>query len=116
MLYSSYSGTSAGRSSFNTVEGENSSSSRPNRLLNHSHIFDEQCMRISDQLSNYDDASPSTEDQSKELRSQQATNCSNTSGNAKLTVPAPAKVAIPAKLRGNILQVHFAHIYIHILC
>ena len=78
-------------------------------------------MRISDQLSNYDDASPSTEDQSKELKSQQTTNCSNTSGNAKLTdtavaVPAPAKVAIPAKLRGNILQVHFAHIYIHIPC
>lgn len=90
------------------MEIENSSS-RPNRLLNQSHLFDEQCMRISDQLSNYDDTSPSTEDQSKVLSSQKTINHPNTSSSVQLsgTAVAVPAMAVPAKVKENILKVSF---------
>lgn len=70
-------------------------SSRPNRFLR---ISDGR--RISDQLSNYDDNSPTAEDQSKILKSQQTVDYSHTNGN----VQSPL-VSVPLQVKENILKV-----------
>ena len=74
-------------------------------------------MRISDQLSNYDDVSPSNEDQSKVLSSQSTINHSNTSSNVQLSGMA---VPVPAKVKENILKVRlYPYVYshhLHLVC
>lgn len=90
-----------GRMLFNSVEGD-SLSSRPTRLLNQSRILEGQTiMKISDQLSNYDDVSPTNEDQAIIQDSQPAINYSNTNGTASPSVPVPTNV------KENILKVNY---------
>lgn len=80
---------------------------RPSRFVNQSQIFDGQSMRISDQLSNYDDTSPINEDQSKMFGNQQQTvNYSNANGN-----PSSPSVPVPVKVKDNILKVQT--LYLH---
>ena len=94
----------ADKTSFNSMESDTSSSrslSRPTRLENHSRILEGQSvMRISDQLSNYDDTSPTSEEKSKLHNSQPAMNYSSTNGS-----PQSPSVVVPTKIRENILKV-----------
>ena len=90
----------ADKSSFNSMESD-TSSSRPTRLVNQSRILEGQSiMRIGEQLSNYDDTSPTSEEQSKLHNSQPVMNCSSTNANSQSPI-----VVVPAKIRENILKV-----------
>lgn len=65
-------------------------------------MFDEQSMRISDQLSGYDETSPNSDDQSKVLGSQPAIGYSNANGNAQ----SSPSIAVPITVKDNILKVN----------
>ena len=83
---------------FIPVEGDKS---RPTRLLNQSRILEGQTiMKISDQLSSYDDASPTNEDQPKVQDNQPSIDYSNTNGSASPSVP------VPTNIKENILKVN----------
>lgn len=94
----------ASRSSFNSVESDNLPS-RPTRFINQSQIFEGQPIRISDQLSNYDDTSPN-EDHSKVATNHSTIDFSNANGSAQSPV-----VAVPVKVKENILKLlHTKHL------
>ena len=88
--------------SFNSVEGDNLPS-KPTILPNQPRVFEGQTIiRIGDQLSGYDDTSPTNEDQSKLRDSQPAINYSNTNGNTQ-----SPRVAVPTNIKENILKVNY---------
>ena len=90
-----------GRMLFNSAEGDGLPS-RPTRLLNQSRILEGQTiMKISDQLSSYDDASPTNEDQATVQDSHPTISYSNTNGNASPSMPVPTNV------KENILKVNY---------
>lgn len=82
--------------------------SRPTRFINQSQIFEGQPIKISDQLSNYDDTSPN-EDHSKVATNHSTIDFSKANGSAQSPV-----VAVPVKVKENILKVCM-HVYLHIV-